>query len=202
MAESLGPNPKISYYSALGDETLIDLVAQMNSDALSELYDRHSGLVFNVALKIVNDKSTAEEITLDVFTRVWYKAGTYRTGRSKVISWLAGITRNRSIDVLRQRKLPLQQLEVTWAMPSSDNPLVIDGPEKTAELAFQREHVRRAVAQLPDNQQEALALAYFKGYSHSEIAQILDQPLGTVKTRIRLAMQKLRDLLHEKEFIN
>ena len=186
-------------YSTLNDETLIVLITQMNSDALSELYDRYSGLVFNLALKMVYDNATAEEITLDVFTRVWKKAETYRAGQSKVASWLAGITRNRSIDILRQRKSPFQQRNIAWAVDLSVNQLAVDGPEETTELALQQERVRLAIAQLPKNQQEALALAYFRGYSHREIAQELDQPLGTVKTRIRLAMQKLREILQDEE---
>lgn len=185
-------------FSDLDDESLISLIVQKNSDALSVLYDRFSGLVFTLALNILGDQGRAEEITLDVFTRVWEKAQTYRPGHSKVASWLAGITRNRSIDIIRQRNSPLKQLSITWATNSSGNQLMINGPEAATELALQQERVRLAVAQLPKNQQEALALAYFRGYSHSEIAKVLDQPLGTIKTRIRLAMQKLREILQDE----
>jgi RNA polymerase sigma-70 factor (ECF subfamily) len=189
-------------FSALDDEALISLIVRLNPDALNELYDRYSRLVLNLALKMVGDLGTAEEITLDVFTRIWEKASTYRPGQSKVTSWLAGITRNRSIDVLRQQRSRPQQHNLSWAEASSGNQLIVNGIQERVELSMQRERVRLAVAQLPPNQQEALALAYFKGYSHREIAQVLDQPLGTVKTRIRLAMQKLRGILHDEQISN
>jgi RNA polymerase sigma-70 factor (ECF subfamily) len=182
-------------YSTLNDETLIGLLARSHSHALGELYDRYSRLVFSLALNMVGDQATAEEITLDVFARIWEKADTYRPEQAKVSTWLVSITRHRSIDVLRRRGSRVERHSVGWADVSPDAMPSVDGPEETAELALQRQRVRAAVAQLPPDQQEVLALAYFKGYTHREIAEALGQPLGTVKTRIRLAMQKLRHTL-------
>ena len=182
-------------YSTLNDETLINLLARSHPHALGELYDRYSRLVFSLALNIVGDQATAEEITLDVFARIWEKADTYRPERAKVSTWLVSITRHRSIDVLRRRGSRAERHSVGWADVSPDAVPSVDGPEETAEIAMQRQRVRAAVAQLPPDQQEVLALAYFKGYTHREIAEALGQPLGTVKTRIRLGMQKLRQVL-------
>lgn len=184
-------------YSALDDETLVRLAARANQDALGELYDRYSRLVFSLAMNMVGDHATAEEITLDVFTRIWEKAGTYRSEQARVSTWLASITRYRSIDMLRRRGSRPEQHSVGWAELPPDVMPNVNGPEEAAELALQRQRVRTAVAELPPDQKQVLTLAYFQGYTHREIAEALGQPLGTVKTRIRLAMHKLRDTLAE-----
>ena len=182
-------------YSTFDDAALLQLISRADTDAVSELYDRYHRLVFSLARNSVGDQATAEEITLDVFTQVWQKAGSYRADRAKVSTWLTSITRYRAIDELRRRGSRAEQQSVAWDdLPLSAEPAV-DGPDIAAELAMQRQRVRAAVAQLPDAQKEALGLAYFRGLSHTEIAEALDQPLGTVKTRIRLAMRKLRTLL-------
>jgi RNA polymerase sigma-70 factor (ECF subfamily) len=185
-------------YGTLGDERLIILVARADADALGVLYDRYHRLVFSLALNLLGDHATAEEITLDVFTRLWEKADTYRPEQAQVRTWLTSITRYRSIDVLRRWGARPEQHSVSWAELSA--PVVSDlaGPEEAAELSLQRQRVRAAIAELPPEQRQALALAYFKGYTHREIAEVLDQPLGTVKTRIRLAMQKLRQMLQDE----
>ncbi len=185
-------------YSTLDDKTLIRLIAHAHEDALGALYDRYSRLVFSLALNLLGDQATAEEITLDVFTRVWEKADTYRSEQARVNTWLTSITRHRSIDVLRRRGSRPEQHSVGWAELSPDAMPHVEGPEQAAELALQQERVRAAITELPPDQKQVLALAYFKGYTHRQIAQVLDQPLGTVKTRIRLAMQKLRDRLQEE----
>lgn len=185
-------------FSTLNDETLVRLLVRSNPHALGELYDRYSRLVFSLALNMVGDRATAEEITLDVFTRVWEKADTYRPERAKVSTWLTSVARYRSIDVLRRESSRSEVHSVGWAEVSSDAMPSVDGPEQAVELALQRERIRAAVGDLPPDQRQALALAYFKGYSHREIAQALDQPLGTVKTRIRMAIQKLRHMLQDE----
>jgi RNA polymerase sigma-70 factor (ECF subfamily) len=186
-------------YSTLDDATLVSLAARDHQDALGELYDRYSRLVFSLALNAVGDHASAEEITLDVFTRVWEKADTYRPERAQVSTWLTSITRHRSIDVLRRRGSRPEQHSMGWAEVSPDAMPSMDGPEEVAELALQQQRVRAAIAELSPDQQQVLALAYFRGYTHREIAKTLDQPLGTVKTRIRLAVQKLREMLREEQ---
>ncbi len=184
-------------YAKLSDESLIVLIARAQPHALSELYHRYNRLVFSLALNTVGDPATAEEITLDVFARIWQRADTYQAEQAKVTTWLSRIARNRAIDVLRRRSVRPEQHSVAWAevhpqqLPGGHN------PEKITELNLRREQVRAAVAQLPLNQRQSLALAYFKGYTHQQIADELNQPLGTVKTRIRLAMNKLRNILQD-----
>jgi RNA polymerase sigma-70 factor (ECF subfamily) len=185
-------------YRKLDDVTLIRLIARAEADALSELYDRYSRLIFSLARHAVGDEATAEEITLDVFTRVWEKARTYQVEQAKVSTWLTSIARYRAIDELRRRGVRPERHTVEWSeLPAGDEPST-DGPEPAAELSSQRERVRAAVAQLPLDQRQVLALAFFQGYTHQEISEALNQPLGTVKTRIRAAMQKLRHMLEDE----
>lgn len=186
-------------FAKIDDERLIDLILQSQEQALAQLYDRYHRLVFSLALAIVNDRATAEEITLDVFMRVWQKAGTYRRDQAKVSTWLTHIARHHAIDVLRRRAVRVDQFAVHWeeAGPISESSL--PGPQESVELSLRRERIHAALAQLPPEQKEALSLAYFGGYSQSQIAEVLKQPLGTVKTRLRLAMQKLRQYLHEEQ---
>jgi RNA polymerase sigma-70 factor (ECF subfamily) len=181
------------------DVTLIRLVAQAQTDALGELYDRYSRLVFSLALAIVGDRAAAEEITQDVFVRVWQRAGTYRADQAKVSTWLTAITRHHAIDILRRQNARPESNSVSWDQMPLQAASAAHDLEERAELSLQRERIRAAVAQLPAAQQQVLALAYFNGYTHHQIADVLHQPLGTVKTRIRLAMQKLRQRLLEEQ---
>jgi len=185
-------------YSTLDDEILLQLIVRANSEALGELYDRYSRLVFSLAINSVGDPATAEEITQDVFLRVWQRARQYRADRGKVSTWLTGITRHRAIDRLRRRGSRPEQHSVAWADISPGAEPSVDGPERSVTLTLERARVRSAMARLPEEQKQVLALAYFQGLTQSQMAQVLDLPLGTVKTRIRLGMQKLRELLPEE----
>lgn len=180
------------------DATLIRRIAKAETGALQELYDRYNRLVFSVALAILGDRSVAEEVTLDVFVRVWQSAATYHAERAKVSTWLAAITRHHAIDILRAQRSRLDQNslyldELSWLKESGAH-----DPQEDAEMEAQRAHIRQVLDELPMEQQQALLLAFFKGYSHQQIAELLGEPLGTVKTRIRLAMQKLREAFAEK----
>lgn len=188
-------------YSKLDDATLIRLIEREHTEALSVLYDRYSRLVFSLALHLLGDQATAEEVTLDVFTRVWEKAGMYRADKAKVSTWLASIARYHSIDILRRQGSRPEQNSVAWTEVTTDTLLSADGPEEATELTMQRQRVRVAMGELPSDQQQVLALAYFNGLTHREIAEKLGEPLGTVKTRIRLAMQKLRQSLQDEEVV-
>jgi RNA polymerase sigma-70 factor (ECF subfamily) len=172
---------------------LIGKMAEGDQSALSVLYDKTSRLVFGLVLRIVSDSSTAEEVTLDVFSQVWNQAGTYASHRGAPMAWLLMIARSRAIDRLRsgkqeqQRKEPLETAGATAASG--------DSPEEESVLSEQRTIVRSALKSLSAEQREVIELAYYQGLSHSEIAAQLGQPLGTVKTRTRLGMMKLRELL-------
>lgn len=187
-------------YTILDDAALIRLLAYNRSEALDELYNRYGRLVYSIAFNSIGDPATAEEITQDVFTRAWEKAKTYDVEISKVSTWLISITRNRAIDEMRRGRIRPERYSVSWAEVLEDPIDESAGPEEKTELSWKKAVVRKAIAALPSDQQKALALAYFKGYSHSEIAAALDEPLGTVKTRIRLAMQKLREILSDQGF--
>lgn len=184
---------------APSDEALVQLMAQGRTDALSALYNRYARLVYGLALHMVDDQATAEEIAQDVFYRAWENASTYRPEQAKVTTWITSITRHRAIDSLRRRRARPHHDDLSWAEAALD--LVPDGvgePEELVVTAMERQRVRGAVRSLSREQREVLALAYFKGLSHSEIAASLQQPLGTVKTRIRAAVQKLRELLGDE----
>jgi RNA polymerase sigma-70 factor (ECF subfamily) len=186
--------------NTLSDEVLIRLIVLRRSDALSALYDRYNRLVFSLALHVVGDRETAEEITQDVFYRVWENASTYRSEQAKLTTWMTSITRNRGIDILRKRQVRPERNALDWETAGLDShPGNSDDPEELTDLAIQQQRVRFAISALPVDQRQIMALAYFQGLSHSQIAERLDQPLGTVKTRIRLAMQRLRDLLKDED---
>jgi RNA polymerase sigma-70 factor, ECF subfamily len=186
-------------YARYDDEKLISLITQAQEGALAQLYDRYSRLIFSLALAIVNDRATAEEVTLDVFMRVWQKAASYRVDQAKVSTWLTHIARHHAIDVLRRRAVRPDQYTANWEEEVSNDELPEHDPQEFAELSFQRERVQAALVQLPDEQKQALILAYFNGYTQREIAEKLKQPLGTIKTRLRLALQKLRDFLRDEQ---
>ncbi len=183
----------------LDDGALLRLIAQARQDALGELYDRYARLVFSLAYHALGDPAGAEEVTQDVFLRVWEKAYTYKAEQAKVSTWLSSITRYRSIDMLRRQNVRPESNSIAWEDTPGDYLAASDlDPETQTEQIMEKGRVRRALTSLPEDQRTALALAYFQGLSHSEIAAVQKQPLGTVKTRIRLAMQKLRELLDEE----
>ena len=186
-------------YKKFDDESLLRLIARSQSEALSELYNRYSRLVFGLARNAVGDQALAEEITQDVFMRVWNKAGTYQAEQGKVVSWIAGIARNRAIDVFRHQRSRAEGNSVSWEeMPFFDPP-DSQNVEQELETKHKQQRVQQALFLLPEEQRQALALAYFRGFTHEQAAEALGQPLGTVKTRIRLGMQKLRQILEEEK---
>ncbi len=198
-------------FRTLDDSALLSLIASThsearNTEALGALYDRYGRLVYTVAIHVVGDAETAEEITQDVFVRVWEGAHTYRPDLAKVSSWLISITRHRAIDELRRRGVRPEKDSAAWPEDTGQDHMdglpLLDGPEEQVEDHLQSYRIRQVIASLPAEQREVLGLAYFKGLSHSEIAEQLNQPLGTVKSRIRQAMQKVRDICVEQGIID
>jgi RNA polymerase sigma-70 factor, ECF subfamily len=181
----------------LDDQGLIRGIVNSQEAALAAFYDRYGRLVFSLALRILEDVTLAEEVTQDIFLRIWNKADTYRAEQGKVLTWLGSMTRNRAIDMLRRQKVRPEGHRSDWAEDAfpilQEDPRVEDG----VILEQKREKVRQALDSLPGEQRQVLALAYYSGLSHQEIAAELGQPLGTVKTRLRLAMQKLRHTLKD-----
>ncbi|MEJ2485839.1 MAG: sigma-70 family RNA polymerase sigma factor [Anaerolineales bacterium] len=189
-------------YHALDDSMLFRLVQHADEQAFSVFYDRYVNLVFSIALTIVGNHTTAEEIVQDVFLKIWKKNHTYQPERSKLNTWLSAIARNRSIDELRKKHTRVEARQVPWIEIDQQQDQDEAGPEERVQLKIEQRVVRRALSQLPEDQRQAIWLAYFYGLTQSQIAQQLDLPLGTVKTRIRLGMQKLRALLIDAPQIN
>jgi RNA polymerase sigma-70 factor (ECF subfamily) len=177
---------------AEADRELIRAVAGGSSDALGRLYDRHAGIVFALARRIVSRPEDAEEVVQDVFAQVWRQAARYCDERASVAGWLIMLARTRAIDRLRARRAPPDDERglgpsSAFALASAD-PV----PEAVTLSAENVRLIRSAFATLPDNHRSLLDLAYDQGLSHSEIAARTGVPLGTVKTRIRTAMETLR----------
>ncbi len=181
------------------DVSLIQRISGLKPEAMAELYERYHRLVFSVALAMVGERAIAEEVTLDVFVHVWRGAGTYDPKRAKVSTWLVAITRHHGIDILRWLGSRAEANSVGWDEISLPNGGSNRDLENGVDVSLERQRVWNAVAHLPLEQRQALGLAYFKGYAHMQIAEILKQPLGTVKTRIRLGTQKLREILNEDD---
>lgn len=183
------------------DHELMARVCARDIDAFADLFDRYGDLVFSVALRIVGEPATAEDVVQDVFLRLWRRPEQFDLQRGRFVTWLMSVTRNRSIDErrsrgrwLRHESLPSTTVEEEDVFPSGDER---DDPAVAALLSEERRAVRRALALLPAEQKLALQLAYFGGLTQQEIAERLGQPLGTVKTRIRLGMQKMRATLED-----
>ena len=174
------------------DVLLVRRVDKGDTEALRVLYERYGGVVFGMTYRLLGDRNAAEECTQDVFVSVWRASGSYEPGRAAVSTWLLTIARNRAIDATRRRAArPVDPHEDVWATEQAPD---------TADLLSRADEAIRvgaAMAELPSAQREALTLAYFDGLSHAEIAERLDLPIGTVKGRIRLALDRLRAIAHD-----
>lgn len=181
-------------YEDLGDERLLELIAQQSREALEAFYDRHASAVYSLAMHMLKDSGVAEEVTQDVFLNVWRRASSYQSRRGSVLAWLFSIAHHRAIDELRRRRREQAQMQpgVDLTDKLSDDST---DPTEHAATEMERSRLNAALSSLRPEQREVVVLAYFGGLTHSEIAKHLGQPLGTVKTRMRLALQKLREVL-------
>lgn len=177
------------------DSALMARVRQRDTEALRALYDRHSSMVHGLGLRILREPTEAEDLVQDVFLHLWRRAELFDGDRGQFVGWLVSLTRNRAIDRLRARRTRERKGEEYEAeVAAAPAPRGAD-PNETAYVTELRDAVVRALSDLPEPQRTALELAYFGGLSHSEIAERLAAPLGTVKARIRQGMMRLRDLL-------
>ena len=189
MASAAQTNVTMRQDTAIGKDCLPGLV-RGDRDALARLYDETRSVVYGLALRILNDTADAEEVTLDVYLQAWRSAGQFDAERGSVMSWLVTLTRSRAIDRLRSRA---SRRRVQAPLPDGlEFPATDPGPEEVAAFAERRRVVRNALATLPPAQRRALELAYFAGMTQTEVAAHLDQPLGTIKTRVRAGMARLR----------
>jgi RNA polymerase sigma-70 factor, ECF subfamily len=178
------------------DEDLISLARTGDAQAFATLYDRHSRAAYSLAHRMMGDKQAAEDLVQDAFLKVWRSAGAYRVERGSVRTWVLSILHNRGIDQLRSlasRRRTQDKVEAT-------------APKSQPSEAFaeswrnsQRDQVREALNTLPSEQLKILELAYFSGYTHLEISELLDLPLGTVKGRMRLGLKKIRAYFDEQD---
>ena len=176
-----------------GDAAVVGRLAAGDADALALLYDRYAKLLYSLALRILEDSAEAEEIVQDVFSQAWAQASRYDAARAPVVAWLLMMARSRAID--RRRARQSAPVSGTAALPDVQDSAPAPEAQVLAEAEVNR--LRRALGELPLPQRLAIELAYYGGMTQSEIAARLEQPIGTVKTRIRLGLRRLREALQE-----
>jgi RNA polymerase sigma-70 factor (ECF subfamily) len=169
------------------DTGLLTRIQSGDQAALSALFDRYGTLVYSVALRVLKDASEAEDVMQEIFVRVWANPHVFVSGKGSMAGWLAVVTRNRSIDVMRRRR-PAEPVEL-FSLPAATN--LARETERNSLMG----KIRGVMGSLPDEQRRPLELAFFEGLSHSEIAERTGDPLGTVKTRIRLGLSTIRKAL-------
>ncbi|MGZ8666661.1 MAG: RNA polymerase sigma factor [Solirubrobacterales bacterium] len=174
----------------LADEELMPLIADRDSEAFGVLYDRHGGAAYSLAYRIVGSRQAAEDVTQEAFISIWRSGARFDSTRGSVRAWTLGIVRNRAIDALRRETGKAPKLDLDDEATLEQRP----AGELTEEEVVRRDEaagVRGALQGLPSDQSKVIQLAFFGGFSHSEIAEMLGRPLGTVKGRMRLGMEKI-----------
>jgi RNA polymerase sigma-70 factor (ECF subfamily) len=173
-----------SKQSGRDDGALIAAIRAGSQNAMAELYDRYSSIVYAVAMRVLGDTAAAEDVLQDIFMHLWRNPGTFDASRGSLPPWLAVVARNRAVDALRKRRPQSDIEDVTLSVE----------PDMAAEADRSRvaEKIRSALKDMPVGQRSALEMAYFEGFSHAEIAKKTGEPLGTIKTRIRAALMLLR----------
>ena len=180
-------------YSDFPDEALLALAAREDEEALAQLYDRYGRVAYGLALRIVRDQALAEDAVQEAFLAVWRTAASFRADRAKPSTWILTLVHRRAVDVVRrEERRRAARLEDTEK--PDERGLAAD---EEIELTDRRRIVQEALRQLPDDQREALELAYYGGLTQSELAERLSVPLGTIKSRMFTGLRRLRDLLAE-----
>ena len=175
----------------LSDEALVALVARSDESALAELYDRYGRVAYGLARRVLRDAALAEDAVQDAFLAVWRSAATFIPERAKASTWILTIVHRRAIDVVRREERRRVEPLETAGEPTGD------ATDETAWLRLQGARVHAALRKLPDQQREALELAYFAGFTQSELAERLGEPLGTIKSRMFNGLARLRELLDD-----
>jgi RNA polymerase sigma-70 factor, ECF subfamily len=180
------------------DQDLISLVRERDAHAFATLYDRHARAAYSLAYRMIGERQAAEDLVQDAFLKLWRGASSYRPERGNVRSWLLAIVHNQAIDQIRSSASRRRTQEKVEASAPRFQP-----SEAFAESwrNARRDQVREALRSLPEEQLRVLELAYFSGYTHVEIAELLELPLGTVKGRMRLGLQKVRDYFDSQDMV-
>ncbi len=186
-------------YQILEDQELLVRIGAGEKDALEAIYERYSSAVYSLARYMLRSEAVAEEATQDVFLNIWHKASSFNLSRGQPKTWIMSVAHHKIIDIIRSRRRAEaisdpKEYETLDLLPSDQV-----STDEAVVRNLEAERVRRALERLPAAQQEVVTLAYFGGLSQSEIAAKLGQPLGTVKTRARLALQKLREELRQDD---
>ena len=178
----------------LSDNRLMALIVDRDEHALAALFERHAPKVLALAIRILGEIVSAEDIVQETFLRVWTRAHTFDSEKGKVSSWVWGIAHNLSIDFVRKHGTKDRAVRLVG------NPIPVPDTDEAAFDSLRRGQVRAAIAELPESQREVIEMSYFKGLTRREIAKMTGEPLGTVNTRARLGLQKLRAALDEVGF--
>ena len=183
-------------FAHLSDEAVIALIVRADEQALGELYDRFGRVAYGLALRILRDDALAEDAVQEAFLSAWRRADTFMPERAKASTWLLTIVHRRAVDLVRrEERRRAEPLEAAGDRQG-------EGPaEDLVWLRYERERVQAALRQLPDQQREALELAYYGGFTQSELAEKLGQPIGTIKSRMFTGLARLREILGEAEEI-
>jgi RNA polymerase sigma-70 factor (ECF subfamily) len=175
----------------LSDEALVALIVRSDQVALAELYERYGRVAYNLAYRILRDQALAEDAVQEAFLAVWRSAGRFLPERSKASTWILTLVHRRAVDLVRREERRRAEPLDEALEPAGD------ATDETAWLRLERERVQAALRQLPDQQREALELAYYGGFTQSELAERLGQPLGTIKSRMFAGLARMRELLAE-----
>ncbi len=190
MGNTASPMPRA--FAHLSDEAVVALVARSDEQALGELYDRFGRIAYGLSLRVLRDETLAEDAVQDAFLTAWRTADRFMPERGKASTWLLTLVHRRAVDVVRREdRRRAEPIEV------AGDPAGEGSADEAVWLRFERERVQAALRQLPDQQREALELAYYGGFTQSELAERLGQPVGTIKSRMFTGLTRLRDLLTE-----
>lgn len=182
-------------FAHLSDEALVALVARNDDEALAELYDRVGRVAYGIAFRILRDERLAEDAVQEGFLNVWRTAVSFRAERAKASTWIITLVHRRAVDLVRrEQRRRTDPLDPDLQSARADE---TGSAEEQAWLGFERDRVQQALGQLPDLQREVIELAYYGGFSQSELAERLAQPLGTIKSRMFAGLARLRELLDE-----
>jgi RNA polymerase sigma-70 factor (ECF subfamily) len=179
-------------HAHLSDEALVALVARGDEDALAELYDRVSRVAYGLAFRVLRDERHAEDAVQEAFLQVWRSAANFRADRARASTWVLTLVHRRAVDLVRR-----EERRQTDPLPEDPPTAAAETTDEAAWLRFERERVQTALRRLPDVQREALELAYYGGFSQSELAERLGVPLGTIKSRMFAGLTRLRELLDD-----